>query len=227
MDDVKERRPLTGRALRRRLRELLIADDQDAVAALADDDHRVLGALITLTYDADPDLAWRALHGLGRAAEQIADREPDAVRNYLRRLFWLITEESGGICWFAPQGLAEIAGRRPDRFGDFIPVTINLLNEMAEEDLEHFRPGTLWAIGRLGPLAAEHLADVEEQLVAALDHDDPRVRGLAVWAMGETGWTAPVEARPRLLEDHATLRLFDDGTLGTTSVADLARRALR
>ena len=40
---------------------------------------------------------------------------------------------------------------------------------MAEEDLEHFRAGVLWAIGRLGSLAGEHAADVLPAILAALD----------------------------------------------------------
>jgi methylated-DNA-[protein]-cysteine S-methyltransferase len=228
MDELQEREPttLTGRALKRRVRECVSDGSLDEVAEMAERDHRVMASLIALTYDADPTVAWRSVEALGDCADRIADREPDTVRNYLRRLFWLITEESGGICWFAPQGMAEIARVRPDRFGDFVPITINLLREMADEDLEHFRPGILWAIGRMGPLATEHLDDVADRLESALDHPDPQVRGVAAWALGEARYIEPLASRPSLLEDDAILRLYGDREIATTTVAALARRAL-
>ncbi len=228
MDEVLERGPgvPTGRVLKRRLRGLLADGELEEIAGLAAADHRVLGSLIALTYDGEARIAWRAIEALGRGADRLTDVQPDAVRNYLRRLFWLITEESGGICWFAPQGMAEIVSRRPERFGDFIPITVNLLGEMADEDLEHFRPGILWAIGRLGPLAADHLDLVGDRVEAALGHPDPQVRGLAVWALAGVGRTAPLAERPALLDDGSRLRLYGDSDLATTTVAELTRRAL-
>lgn len=209
-----------ARRLKRILRERLAAGDLDAVADAAEITHQVIGALITLTYDADPEIAWRAVDAAGRAADRIATDQPDPVRTYLRRLFWLITEESGGICWFAPQTMAEIARTRA-AFGDFVPVTMNLLNQMAAEDLAHFRPGILWAIGRLGPLAAEYVDDVLPAMEAALGHPDAQVRGLAAWALGEVGRGAVVAARPELTDDPGAVQLYREGTLASRTVGEL------
>jgi hypothetical protein len=221
-DVPAEVEPGTVRALRRELRPRLVAGDIDAIVERAGSSHQVLGALISLTYDGDPGVAWRAVHALGRSAERVARSDPDLVRRYLRRLFWLITEESGGICWFAPQGMAEVA-RTHDSFADFVPITMNLLGEMAEEDLQHFRPGILWAIGRLGPLAEPHMDDVIADVEAALEHPDATVRGLAAWALGETGRGAVVERHDALLEDPAPVTFFVDGERVDTTVARLAR----
>ena len=217
--------PTAGRALKRELRARLEARDLDAIADRAGTAHQVLGALIALTYDGDPTIAWRAVAALGPAADRVGRDDPDLVRLYLRRLFWLITEESGGICWFAPQAMAEVA-RTHERLADFVPITMNLLGEMAEEDLQHFRPGILWAIGRLGPLAAPHLDDVLADVQAALEHPDADVRGLAARALGRTGRGDLVADHPALLEDPAPVTIFLDGELVHTTVARLARGAL-
>ncbi|MFW5951004.1 MAG: DVU0298 family protein [Gemmatimonadota bacterium] len=220
--------PATGRtpsvALKPRLRQLLLDRDLAGVARAADHGHRVMGVLIALTYD-QPTVAWRAVEALGVAADRLADRHPDAVRNYLRRLLWLISEESGGVCWFAPQGMAEIVRQRPERFGDYIPITANLVTELAEEDLEHFRPGALWAIGRLGSLAEPHLEDIRPAIEQALEHPDPRVRGMAAWAAGEAGPSELVASRPALLADQGELELYVEGELRNVTVATLARAA--
>lgn len=187
---------------------------------------RNLGVLISLTYDADPLVGWRAVEALGAVAERLADEDLPAGRDLLRRLMWLITEESGGICWRAPEAMAEIAARRPDVYGAYAPIVAHLLLETAEEDLEHFRPGILWGIGRLGGAAAGVVDDVLPAVVAALGLPDPQVRGLAAWCLGRMGRTRPLVARPELRTDAGGVELYEDGALRRTTVAHLTAAAL-
>jgi hypothetical protein len=70
------------------------------------------------------------------------------------------------------------------------------------------------------------VADVADQVERALDHADAQVRGLAVWAAGETGWTEPIAARPGLLDDDSSVELYETLAATSTTVAELARRAL-
>ncbi len=211
---------------RHRIRELLAEGDLDGIARLAEHRRRVLGDLVPLTYHSDPCIAWRAVDAMGLAAACIADHESGAVREQLRRLFWLMSEESGGICWRAPEAMAEIVRRRPALFGEYVPIIMHLLLEMAEEDLAHFRPGVLWAIGTLGDLTAGHLDEVLPAVVAALDDPDPQARGMAVRALSRTGRTDLLATRVDLLDDGASVELYEDRMPRRVSVATLARRAL-
>ena len=43
------------------------------------------------------------------------------MKDLIRQLVWMINEESGNNCWFAPQALGEIGRVRPDLIEDFIP----------------------------------------------------------------------------------------------------------
>jgi HEAT repeat protein len=198
----------------------------EPVEELVLESRRLLGPLLALTYDADPAVAWKAVEATGAACARLADRDPGAVREHLRRLFWLITEESGGICWRAPETMADIVARRPDLFGDYVPIVTHLLAEMADEDLEHFRPGIQWAIGRLGPLAREAAGGVLEKLVGALDHDDARVRGTAVWCLGRLGYTEALASREDLRADPGLFELYEEGELRSTTVGDTVTEAL-
>lgn len=217
--------PPRGRLLRGALRELLVARQLDRIAELAGERRRVLPALIPLTYDRDPEIAHRAVEAMGVAADRVADEDPEAVREVLRRLNWLITEESGGICWRAPEAMAEIARRRPERFAAYVRIVLHLIRDMAEEDLEHFRPGILRGIGRLGGLGGEDLEEVLPWVVAALSNPDPQTRGMGVWALLAVGRSGAVLDRPGLLEDAGVVELYEDGILVRTTVGDLARRA--
>lgn len=206
------------------LRSRLAAYDLDGVVALARRRTRVLGALVPLTFDRDRLVAWRAVEAMGVAAECIQVRAPEAVREHLRRLHWLITEESGGICWRAPEAMAEIVARLPRDHEAFVLIVVHLLVETAEEDLEPFRAGMLWAVGRLGAVAAPHVADVVETMEACLGHPDPQVRGMAVWGLMRVGRADRVDA---LRGDDAGVELYVSGQLVQTTVAALIRRSGR
>ena len=186
---------------------------------------RVLGSLVSLTYDADPQISWRAVEAVGVAATRVAEDDPDHVREHLRRLLWLMSEESGSVCWRAPEAMAEIVRHEPEMFADYIPIVVSLIESLAEEDLEHFRAGTLRAIGRLGAVAGEHVRDVTPAVASALDDSDPQVRGMAVWCLNEVGGAEFLADQPGLLADEGPVDLYENGQLVQTTVSHLAERA--
>jgi hypothetical protein len=187
---------------------------------------RVLGSLVSLTYDADPQIRWRAVEAVGAAASRVAEGDPDQVREHLRRLLWLMSEESGAICWHAPEAMAEIVLRQPKVFAEYIPIVVTLIENLAEEDLEHFKAGTLRAIGRLGAVAGDRVREVTPAVASALRDSDPQVRGMAVWCLNEVGSAELLADHPELLSDEGTVDLYEDGRLVRTTVSRLVRDAL-
>ena len=208
------------------LRELLAQGDLGTIAELAAEKRRTLAVLVSLTFDSDPQIGWRAVEALGISSQRVAVDDPEYVREHLRRLYWLISEESGGICWRAPEAMAEIVRHEPALFADYIPIIVFLILNMADEDLDHFKAGTLWAMGRLGSLAEQHIEDVRVVVAAALDDPDPQIRGTAAWCLGQLGQTAILANRPDLLSDEAPVTFYEGESLELTSVGELARRAL-
>ena len=214
------------RAVKETAWEHLAAGRLEELADLAVGRRRIMGTLISLTYDPDPQIGWRAVEAMGMAARRIAREDPDHVRQHLRRLYWLISEESGGQCWRAPEAMAEIVMQAPGQFEEYAAIAGSLLVEMAEEDLQKFRPGALWAVGRLGAVLGEHLEDVLPAVTAALDDADPQARGMAVWCLGEVGRGDVLKGRPALLADEGAVDFYEDGSLQRTSVGALARRVV-
>ena len=206
------------------VRELLSQGHCDDIGAMALGQKRVLACLVSLTFDPDPQIAWRAVEALGVAAGAVAKHDPEYVRNHLRRLYWFSSEESGAVCWRAPEAMAEIVRSQPLLFADYVPIVVSLLTSMADEDLEHFRPGILWAIGRLGPLAAEHIPGVLAAVTSALRDPHPRVRGMAAWCLAQTGHGRLLAELPEVLGDETPVEFYADGLLHWTSVGELARQ---
>ena len=129
------------------LRQWLLDANYAPILEIAENKKSILSQLTALTYEDDATISGNAIEASGLAARIIAGREPEYVRNYLLRLFWLINDESGGICWRAPELIGEILYHCP-QFSQFFPMLISLL-DLEEEDAPRFRAGTLWAIGRV------------------------------------------------------------------------------
>lgn len=212
--------------MRKHLYEQLQRRDMGGIAEAARRKRRILGALISLLYDPDPLIGWRAVEAMGEAANCIAEDDPDFVREHLRRLYWLISEESGGICWRAPEAMAEIVRHRPRQFADYIPIVAGLILSLAEEDLDHFKAGILWAIGRLGAEVGDHARDVLPAVSSSLNDPDSQVRGLAVWCLGRLGQPEFLHGRTDLLGDEGAVDLYEDGALHRVTVGDLVRRTV-
>ena len=211
--------------MKEQLRRWLAGQRYWAIVELAGRKRRVLSFLTALTYDADPLISWRAVEALGLAASRIADDDPEFVRNHLRRLQWLLNDESGGIGWRAPEAMGEIIRRRPAHFADFVPIVISLL-DMEEEDVGRFRPGILWAIGRLAQVMPDAVERAIPRVVSCLNDPNPQTRGLAVWCLGQLEALDRLTDHDVLLRDEGPVELYADGQLVRQSVAQLTRTVM-
>jgi hypothetical protein len=224
------RQPLakdTG-SMKDRVRKLLENEQFDDIVERAATKKRVLNILVSLTFDADRVIAWRAVEALGLAADRVAEDNPEFVRGHLRRLHWFMSDESGAVCWYAPQAMAEIVRHRPDMFHDYAEIVFSLIHTTAEEDLAQFRTGILWAIGRLAPVALGLAESVLPAVVNCLAHRDPQVRGLAVWCLRQTrrddllaAQDTLVAGRDGLDADDGAVEIYRNRRLEQTSVRAL------
>jgi len=207
------------------LRNLLVNQEFDEIVSLAGHSNRILSFLTALTYDEDPLVCWRAIEAIGLAAARIADRNPEPVRIHLRRMQWLLNDESGGIGWCLPEAMGEIIYHRPQCFAEFVPIVISLF-DMEEEDAIRFRAGILWAMGRLAQVIPQSLDDALAWITPLLQDPDPQVRGMAVWCLGQLGATENlVEHRP-LFSDNCLVTLYSQRQLIHKKIGKLAQEAI-
>ena len=126
---------------------------------------------------------------------------PQYARNHLRRLHWLLSEESGGVCPRAPEAMAEIVHHQPRLYAQYAPIIVSLLSSMAE-DLEHFRRDTLghWPAGPTGGRCI--FRTCLSEVVSALDDCNPAGARNGVLVFGQTGQAQFLADRPALLADE-------------------------
>lgn len=203
------------------LRAYLSSADFNQIRDFAGEHKRTLSFLTAITYDQDSTIRWRAIEALGLAASQIAEKAPEYVRVHLRRLFWLLNDESGGIGWRAPEAIGEILYQEPDLFADFIPILVNLL-DMEPEDARHFRAGWLWAVSRLAAVRPKDVQGARPWVLESLDDPDPQVRGMALHCLGALEAAIPEKYAEVLQKDHGQVALYISPNLTMTSVSALA-----
>ena len=164
------------------LRGWLLEAEYNPILELASSRKRILSLLTALVYDIDISVSEHAITATGLAAKIIAERDPEYVRNYLLRLFWLVNDESGGICWRAPELIGEILYNCPT-FDQFFPMLISLL-DMEDEDALRFQAGTLWAIGRVAQVAKDAMLPALPLIKTYISLDnEPKTKEIASWCI--------------------------------------------
>ena len=210
-------------SLKNELKQALTGGDYDRVAGLALADKRTFGKLIALAYNKDELICWRAIEGIGAAAAAVSWQDQAAVRNVVQRILWSAREESGGMGWSAPELLAEIVIAAPRQFPDIPPIIVSLHSEDEEKVL---LKGVLRAAGRMGESGITGINGCDEIVRASLRHNDPQVRGLAVWAATRADIDAG-EIIGGLATDRGEVTIYESGELVRRPVGELAREALR
>lgn len=215
----------TQRALKAQMRRLLQqADFERAMRSLEDlPARRAVNPLFAFFCSGDMLLRWRAVSGMGTVVSRLADAEMESARVVMRRLMWMLNDESGGIGWGAPEAMGEITARHAALADEFAGILVSYVRTDCNF-LEHplLQRGLLWGLGRLAHARPRMAADAVPFVVPFLDSEDPSHRGHAAWFL--TAWETPPR-RPGggLLTDDATpFTFYYEGALIETTVADAA-----
>jgi hypothetical protein len=203
-------------ALRQEVKALLKEGNFPELVSLAGRESFVTSLLMQFLYDPADPLHWRALEGLGH----VAHGHPKQVQKIISRLLWLLNEDSGSFGWGAASALGEIGRHELPVVADIIPMFCGLLEETFS------RLPMLWGIGRMAEVHPDKLHEVVPYLLPCLEDDDPQVRGLSAWALGNLREQTAKEPLEKLLDDESSIELYDGGELHRTTVAKLAREAL-
>jgi hypothetical protein len=208
------------------LRAWLISAEFRKILDAASRSNRIIGALITLTYSDDPLLSWRAIDAIGRCAEHLAPIRPEILKKYLQRLFWMMTDESGSIAPRAPEIIGEIIRSNPEKFSDFIPLTVSLMH-LEPEDRPVFLAGILYALGRIGEAAAGTIEDSIDGIETALSDPGSQVRAMAVRCLGRIGRRDILLRHSEMERDDGVAQIYREERILDTTVGDLYKRTLQ
>ncbi len=162
--------------LKQKLVEALERNDLDSLLRLEISPRQLVTALVRLAYDKETLVGWRAIQAVGVVAKQLVPRDAALLRETTRKLLWSMNDESGGVGWSAPELIGEIVAADPVRFADLIPILANAHD--VEEFL--FRPGVLYALGRIAEVDPGAVLACRPVILDALADRDARNRILAL-----------------------------------------------
>ena len=203
-------------ALRQSVRVHLERGEYAPALEMAAADRRVVRALVSLLCDPDELVRWRAVSALGR----LAGADPGLARPLVRRLYWSLNDETGGIGWMSAPALGEIGRRAPQLLSECVRPLVRYLDE------PFLLPGALWAIGRLAPAYPAETREVVPEVALCCSSSDPAVRAHAAHALGEVGDGRARLALVDLAQDDRPARLYEGEQLVTKQVRDWAGEAL-
>ncbi len=207
-----------------RIKGLLKMQAYGQVADMAEQDKGIIRWLISLSYDKQDVISWRAIEAIGVISRNFSKGKMDILRDTVRRLLWSMGEESGGIGWSAAEMLGEIVTGDPDAFNDIIPILWSFKEE------EMFRAGILWAMGRIAVVRPELVAFIMQDLPDMLEDRNPVVRGYTVRLMGILPEALNIgngrQQISKFLGDINTLPVYIEGELLTRTVGDIAGEVL-
>ncbi|WP_457548625.1 DVU0298 family protein [Archaeoglobus sp.] len=161
-------------------------------------------------YDADEFYRFRGAETLGYLCKG------QKAREYILRLFWHLSDESGAYCIGAPLGIAEIGRNNPKEFEGFKNRYVSLL-----ENWEVERKYVAYGIGRTAEIVRDAYPNPIELLLEVLEKlkDDPNFVVYAVWALG----MLKAEEVRLFIDDKRTAKFYNGEDIVEVRICDIAK----
>jgi hypothetical protein len=210
------------KSIRHQVKDLLEKREHDRLVELCEKDREFWKALRFNLYAVDERIRCAAIETLAKIMQRWWQAgKKEKVREYIRNLFWSITDESGGIGWSAPQTIAEIIVNIPELIDPY--GSMMLAHTLDEPPL--IKPGLL-GMGRLGKLAAEAVHFFQDKVLSLFQSDDAETLCLAAWATGEAGFKEALPFLEKLSERKEPVRIYIKGDFYEKPLGQWAKEAI-
>ncbi len=197
-----------------KIRELLALRNFGGIIAWAESKRSPQRVMFSLALDADELTAWRAIEAMGKIAAMESRKDLERIRDMVRRLLWLMNDESGGLGWRSPELIGEILVNVPvliDDFGGLLPAYFKE---------EPFERGTYLAVARIASINPKIYGENVDQLKESLSNPDPAIKCHAVAALYAIDEKLGQSIAKKLENDTSPVTLYDfnSGNLIATTV---------
>lgn len=220
-------------ALKKKLKmELESPSWQESLPEIAALGQKACPGLFSLLLSA-PETRHRAAAALGLAIADIAEKNPEKGRDYIRQFMWRMNEDSGNIGWGVPEAFAETLAASPMLAREFAHILISYIIDLGFADnfcdYAPLRRSCYWAVGRLAEANPLLAAPAGKWLLKGLEDEDEICRGMAAWALGKL---PPVPEEAAELEklthspSSALCEIFENGALREVSISGAAKETL-
>ncbi len=144
----------------------------DLLKARRFDEIRSVSRIMRFLYDADEFYRFRAAEAMGYLLRG------EKAREFILRLFWHLSDESGAYCIGAPLAIAEIGRTNPEVFDGFKNKYVSLLDNWEVE-----RKYVAYGIGRTAEIVALAYPNPVKKLLEKIHELDSEFVAYAIWAL--------------------------------------------
>ncbi len=203
-------------------RAILLKRDRARIVKWAAAVTNPLRVLTSLPYDDDALVRWRAIEAAGWVAASFGAASTDKVRDAIRRLLWLMNDESGGLGWHAPELIGEMLCNIPALIPEYASMLPSFLRE------EPFEIGTHWAIARIAQVAPSAVAASAQLVTRSLADPEPSIRAFSARFLAAVKTERTSSDLNRLRTDPGEFEYYDSdsGSLQTSTVGEFVEAML-
>lgn len=155
---------------------------------------KVVNILIGAFLHKNEVVKWKSVVAFGECVRRIAEEDLEKARIIIRRLMWMLNEESGGMGWGVPEGFAEALYRSERLKNEYLSIFVSYIWKPKEErkykadNYLEFPPaqrGVIWGIGRLAQIYKSDLIERKAHLYTYehLSSSDKLVRFFSIWTL--------------------------------------------
>jgi len=139
----------------------------------------------------------------------------ERARNYILRLFWHLSDESGAYCIGAPLGIAEIGRNNPEEFEGFKNKYVSLLDNWEVE-----RKYVAYGIIRTAKIVKDAYPNPVEKLLEVLEElrHNPDFVAYSILALKELGSEIPRKFK----NDDRFAKIYDGERIRRVRIRDLS-----
>ena len=148
---------------------------------------KVLKPLFSCLCSSDEVVKWHAVSALGQAVSRMAESDFESARVVMRRLMWMLNDESGGIGWGVPEVIGEVCAAHSQIAQEYAHMLVSYLREEGFFlELPQLQRGLMWGVGRLAQVNPQLLIEknILTYLPPYLVSDDLIVKAGAAYASG-------------------------------------------
>ncbi|WP_432738504.1 DVU0298 family protein [Maridesulfovibrio sp. FT414] len=174
---------------------------------------------------------WHGITCFGKVMSRMVQEDTPKARVVMRRIMWMLNEESGGCAWGVPEAMGEITAVNKLMAEEYGRILLSYSHE-EEEGPENFLEfttllrGAVWGVARLAQDRPQTAAPATDDMIRFLSYPDPVIVGTACWALGGLKAAKSVKALEALLDNDTVIDIYKNCSLQSVTVGRLAQEAL-
>ncbi|WP_421904057.1 DVU0298 family protein [Maridesulfovibrio sp.] len=174
---------------------------------------------------------WHGVTCFGKVISRMVEEDAPKARIVMRRIMWMLNEESGGCAWGVPEAMGEIAAVNDQMAAEYGKILLSYSHE-DEEGPENYLEfptllrGAVWGVARMAQTRQKIAAQATDDLIRFLSYPDPVIQGTACWALGGLKSPESVKKLEALTDNDTVIDIYKDSSLQSVTVGRLAQEAL-